>query len=82
MGIKGIEMNDNKSETEVMREHIVWLGSELMKAQNQLRDRNEIMRQLLDPELHGWSVPQEIRAQIYNLFSHEHELEINLYNRK
>lgn len=75
-------MTDNKSETEVMREHIVWLGSELMKAQNQLRERNEIMRQLLDPELHGWSVPQEIRASIYMLFSHEHEQEINSYNRK
>jgi hypothetical protein len=75
-------MNDNKSETEVMREHIVWLGSELMKAQSQLRDRNEIMRQLLDPELYGWSIPQEIRARIYNLFSHEHEQEINSYNRK
>ena len=75
-------MTDNKSETEVMREHIVWLGSELMKAQNQLRDRNEIMRQLLDPELHGWSVPQEIRAAIYMLFSQEHEQEINSYNRK
>lgn len=75
-------MTDNKSETEVMREHIVWLGSELMKAQNQLRDRNEIMRQLLDPELHGWSVPQEIRASIYMLFSQEHEQEINSYNRK
>jgi hypothetical protein len=75
-------MTQDKSETEVMREHIVWLGSELMKAQNQLRDRNEIMRQLLDPELYGWSVPQEIRASIYNLFSHEHEQEINSYNRK
>jgi hypothetical protein len=75
-------MTDNKTETEVMREHIVWLSNELVRTREQLRDRNEIMRQLLDPELYGWTVPQEIRAQIYNLFSHEHELEINLYNRK
>jgi hypothetical protein len=75
-------MTDNKSETEVMREHIVWLGSELMKAQNQLRDRNEIMRQLLDPELYGWSVPQEIRASIYMLFNQEHQAEVDAWNRK
>jgi hypothetical protein len=75
-------MNDNKSETEVMREHIVWLGSELMKAQNQLRERNEIMRQLLDPELYGWTVPQEIRASIYMLFSQEHQSEVDAWSRK
>jgi hypothetical protein len=75
-------MNDNKSETEVMREHIVWLGSELMKAQNQLRERNQIMRQLLDPELYGWTVPQEIRASIYMLFSQEHQNEVDAWNRK
>ena len=75
-------MTDNKSETEVMREHIVWLGSELMKAQNQLRERNQIMRQLLDPELYGWTVPQEIRASIYMLFSQEHQNEVDAWNRK
>lgn len=75
-------MTDTKSETEVMREHIVWLSNELVRTREQLRERNEIMRQLLDPELYGWTVPQEIRASIYMLFSHEHEQEINLYNRK
>jgi hypothetical protein len=73
---------DNKSETEVMREHIVWLGSELMKTQAQLMARNQIMSELLDPELYGWTVPQEIRASIYNLFSHEREEDSNSYNRK
>ena len=75
-------MNDNKSETEVMREHIVWLGSELMKTQAQLMARNQIMSELLDPELYGWTVPQEIRSSIYNLFSHEREEDSNSYNRK
>jgi hypothetical protein len=75
-------MNENKTETEVMREHIVWLSNELVRTREQLRERNEIMRQLLDPELHGWAVPQEMRAAIYNLFSHEREEEKNSYNRK
>jgi hypothetical protein len=75
-------MTQEKTETEVMREHIVWLGSELMKTQAQLMARNQIMSELLDPELYGWTVPQEIRAAIYNLFSHEREEDSNSYNRK
>lgn len=75
-------MSDNKSETEVMREHIVWLGSELMKTQNQLRKRNEILKDMLNPDIIGWAVPQELRASIYMLFSQELEDENNSYNRK
>ena len=75
-------MNDNKSETEVMREHIVWLGSELMKTQNRLRERDNILKDMLNPDIMGWSVPQEMRAAIYNLFSHEREIEVNSWNRK
>jgi hypothetical protein len=75
-------MTDNKSETEVMREHIVWLGSELMKTQTQLIARNNILQDMLNPDVCGWAVPHEIRAAIYNLFSHEREQDTNSYNRK
>jgi hypothetical protein len=75
-------MTDNKTETEVMREHIVWLGSELMKTQNRLRERDNILKDMLNPDIMGWAVPQEVRATIYNLFSHELEDEKNSYNRK
>ena len=75
-------MSEQKSETEVMREHIVWLGSELMKTQAQLIARNNILQDMLNPDVCGWAVPQEIRAAIYMLFSQEHEEQINSYNRK
>lgn len=75
-------MNEQKSETEVMREHIVWLGSELMKTQARLKERDNILSDMLNPDIVGWAVPQEIRAAIYNLFSHEREQEKNSYNRK
>ena len=75
-------MNDNKSETEVMREHIVWLGSELMKTQNQLRQRDNILKDMLNPDVMGWAIPHEVRATIYNLFSQEREEAQNQYNRK
>ena len=75
-------MTDNKSETEVMREHIVWLGSELMKTQNQLRKRNDILQDMLNPDVMGWAIPQELRASIYMLFNQELEEAQNQYNRK
>jgi hypothetical protein len=75
-------MNEHKSETEVMREHIVWLGNELMNTQRRLRERDNILKDMLNPDVVGWAVPQEMRAAIYNLFSHEREEEKNSYNRK
>jgi hypothetical protein len=70
------------TESEATREHIDWLTHELMRTQKQLRQRNEILSDMLNPDVFGWVVPQEIRAQIYNLFSHEREEETNSYNRK
>ena len=75
-------MNETKTETEVMREHIVWLSNELVKTREQLRQRDTILHDMLNPDVVGWSVPQEVRASIYNLFSHEREEEKNQYNRK
>jgi hypothetical protein len=77
-----MEMTDNKSETEVMREHIVWLGSELMKTQAQLTARNNILQDMLNPDVMGWSIPHEVRSTIYNLFSQEREEEAQAWNRK
>jgi hypothetical protein len=70
------------TESEATREHIDWLTQELMRTQKQLRQRNQILSDMLNPDVFGWVVPQEIRAQIYMLFSHEREEETNSYNRK
>ena len=75
-------MNEYKTETEVMREHIVWLGSELMKTQTRLKQRDVILSDMLNPDVMGWSIPHEVRSSIYNLFSQEREEEQNQYNRK
>ena len=75
-------MNENKSETEVMREHIVWLSNELVSAREQIRKRDSILRDMLNPDVVGWAVPQEMRAAIYNLFSQEREVEVQSWNRK
>lgn len=70
------------TELEANKEHINWLTHELMRTQKRLKERNQILSDMLNPDVFGWIVPQEIRAQIYMLFSHEREDEINSYNRK
>jgi hypothetical protein len=53
-----------------------------MNTQRRLRERDNILKDMLNPDVVGWAVPQEMRAAIYNLFSHEREEEKNSYNRK
>jgi hypothetical protein len=72
----------NKTEIEVARDHINWLTDELQRTQAKVKARNNILQDMLIPDVCGWAVPQEIRSSIYNLFSHEREEETNSYNRK
>lgn len=72
----------NKTEIEVARDHINWLTDELQRTQTKVKARDTILSDMLNPDVCGWAVPQEIRSSIYNLFSHEREEETNSYNRK
>ena len=50
-----------------MREHIVWLTKELEDTRQQLKARNELLAELLDPEQLGHAVTNEVRGRIYTL---------------
>lgn len=50
-----------------MREHIVWLTKELEDTRQQLKARNELLAELLDPEQLGHAVSNEVRGRIYTL---------------
>ena len=71
-----------EEEREVLREHIVWLTQELERTRNSLKERNALMRELLNPDSLGWGVNAEIRSRIYNLFSAELEQERASWNTK
>ena len=58
-------MNDEERNT--MREHIVWLTKELEDAREQLKTRNELLKDMLNPEELGHAVTQEIRGRIYTI---------------
>jgi len=54
-------------ERNAMREHIVWLTKELEDAREQLKTRNELLKEMLNPEELGHAVTQEIRGRIYTI---------------
>jgi len=57
----------NEEERNAMREHIVWLTKELEDAREQLKTRNELLKEMLNPEELGHAVTQEIRGRIYTI---------------
>ena len=56
-------MTDEERTT--MREHIVWLTKELEVTRDKLRQRDELLGEMLNPEQLGHAVTQEIRGRIY-----------------
>ena len=76
------DLDTKEEEREVLRQHIVWLTQELERTRHSLRERNALMRELLNPDSLGWGVNSEIRSRIYNLFSAEIEQERASWNTK
>jgi len=47
-----------------------------------LKQRNDILREMLNPDSLGWAVDPQVRSRIYNLFSEEIEQERAAWNQK
>ena len=63
-----VERNQmNEEERNAMREHIVWLTKELEDAREQLKTRNELLKEMLNPEELGHAVSNEVRGLIYTV---------------
>jgi len=62
-------------ERQAMREHIVWLASELEKERKQNLATISFLKQLLDPEDLGHSATHEIRQLAYQLLINHHHAE-------
>ena len=65
---------DNK-ERETLREHIVWLASELDKERKQNQHTVVFLKRLLDPEDLGHAVSHEVRQLAYQLLIEHHHIE-------
>ena len=62
-------------ERHVMREHIVWLGSQLDQERKQNQDTVVFLKRLIDPEELGHAVSNEIRQLAYQLLINHHHIE-------
>ena len=63
-----------------MREHIVWLGTQLERERESSRDKTVLLKRLLDPDDLGHAVTNEVRKQAYAIISNDHERERDKWN--
>ena len=67
-------------ELKTMREHIVWLGTQLEKERESSREKTVLLKRLLDPEDLGHAVTAEVRKQAYAIISNQLEREREKWN--
>lgn len=63
-----------------MREHIIWLGTQLEQERESAREKTVLLKRLLDPEDLGHAVTNEVRKQAYAIISNDHEREREKWN--
>ena len=63
-----------------MREHIIYLGTQLEKERESSRDKTVLLKRLLDPDDLGHAVTNEVRKQAYAIISNDHEREREKWN--
>lgn len=66
-------MDDKERQT--MREHIVWLATELEKERKVSQQKSVLIKRILDPEDLGHAVSQEIRQLAYQMMINELHME-------
>jgi hypothetical protein len=63
-----------------MREHIIWLGTQLEMERESSREKTVLLKRLLDPEDLGHAVTNEVRKQAYAIISNQLEREREKWN--
>ena len=63
-----------------MREHIIYLGTQLEKERESSKEKTVLLKRLLDPDDLGHAVTNEVRKQAYAIISNDHEREREKWN--
>lgn len=58
-----------------MRDHIIWLGTQLETQRKANQDKVVFIKRMLDPEDLGHAVSHEIRQLAYQLVINDHNIE-------
>jgi len=65
----------DEKERQTLREHIVWLASQLEQERRQNQHTVVFLKRLLDPEDLGHAVSHEVRQLAYQLLIENHHIE-------
>lgn len=60
------------SERKIMREHIIFLGTQLEAERKKNMAKSELLRRFLDREDLGWAVSDEVRRLAYQVLTEEY----------
>jgi hypothetical protein len=63
-----------------MREHIIYLGTQLEKERESSKEKTVLLKRLLDPDDLGHAVTNEVRKQAYAIISNDQEREREKWN--
>ena len=63
-----------------MRDHIIWLGTQLEQERESSREKTVLLKRLLDPDDLGHAVTNEVRKQAYAIISNQMEREREKWN--
>ena len=58
-----------------MRDHIIWLGTQLETQRKANQDKVVFIKRMLDPEDLGHAVSHEIRQLAYQIIINDHNIE-------
>jgi hypothetical protein len=72
----------DEKERQTLREHIVWLASELDKERTQNQHTVVFLKRLLDPEDLGHAVSNETRQLAYQLLIEHHHIERSSWQQR
>jgi hypothetical protein len=60
------------SERKIMREHIIFLGTQLEAERKNNQAKTELLRRFMDREDLGWAVSDEVRRLAYQVLTDEY----------
>lgn len=62
-------------ERQIMRDHIIWLGTQLETQRKANQDKVVFIKRMLDPEDLGHAVSHEVRQLAYQIIINDHNIE-------
>lgn len=69
-------------EVKVMRDHIIYLGTQLERERHQSNQKTVLLKRMLDPEDLGHAVSAEVRQLAYQILIHDSHQEREQWNNK